>query len=115
MNVLQEDDAPDSPLRKEIKAAFEKEGFQVSLRDRTKYNDFRSSMEENNKGIAEMTDKYDAAVYVAQYHWGDELASHLAWMGFHARGNDAPWFIAELPTIMISLGNPYYRYAVLVY
>lgn len=108
LNVLQEDDAPDSPLRKEIKAAFEKEGFQVSLRDRTKYNDLWSSMEENNKGIAEMTDKYDAAVYVAQYHWGDELASHLAWKGFHARGNDAPWFIAELPTIMISLGNPYY-------
>lgn len=108
LNVLQEDDAPNTPLRQEIKALFEKEGFQVTLRDRTQHNDLFSSMEENNRGVAEMTDKYDAAVYVAQYNWGDELAMHLSWRGFHARGNDAPWFTAELPTLFISLAHPYY-------
>lgn len=108
VNVLQESDAPDTPLRQEIKEAFEKEGFQVFLRDRTKHNDLLSSMEENNKGVAFMTDSYDAAVYVALYNWGDELAMHLSWRGFHARGNDAPWFTAELPTMFISLAHPYY-------
>ncbi len=108
LNVLQEDDAPHTPLRKEIQAAFEKEGFQVFLRDRTQHNDLWSSMEENNQGVALMADNYDAAVYVAQYNWGDELAMHLSWRGFHARGNDAPWFTAELPTMFISLGHPYY-------
>jgi beta-N-acetylhexosaminidase len=108
LNVLQEEDDPDTPLRQEIKAAFEKEGFRVFLRDRTKYNGLWSSMEENNKGVALMTEHYDAAVYVVKYNWGDELAMHLSWKGFHARGNDAPWFIAELPTMMISMGYPYY-------
>ena len=108
LNVLEKDNAPDSALRLELKAAFEKEGFQVDVRDRTQHNDFQSSMAENNLGVTAMTGRYDAAVFVAMYPWGEELAMHLSWRGFHARGNDAPWFTAELPTMFISLAHPYY-------
>jgi beta-N-acetylhexosaminidase len=108
LNVLQEGDDPNTPLRQEIKAAFEHEGFRVFLRDRSKNTDLLSSLEENDGGVALMTNHYDAAVYVSKYNWDNELAIHLSWRGFHARGNDAPWFVAELPTMFMSLGHPYH-------
>ena len=36
----------------------------------------------------------------------------LDWTGMHARGNDAPWFLNEIPTLFISLGNPYHLFDV---
>lgn len=108
LNVLLPTDEPDAPLRQAFKAAFEQEGFAVDLRDRTQRNDYETAIEENNKGVALLKDHYDAAVYIAHIPQDDQLAVHLSWRGFHARGNDAPWFIKEIPTLFVSISSPYF-------
>ncbi len=121
LNVLEEDDALDTPLRSAFKERLEKEGFEVIVRKRCKSlsaskimagGDSQELMEifmEARESVEEFKAKYDLVLYVSNY----EVASNntvvrLEWRGLLGFGNDFPWFVEEIPTLFVSLANPYH-------
>lgn len=86
-----------------FKELLEKEGFEVTLYDYNK-PDFYEMFE---AGVEETKGKFDLAIYVA----GIDTASNqsvrrIDWV--HLMAADAPWFVNEIPTMFISLANPYH-------
>jgi len=113
LNVLQADDSPQTQLRRKCVEYLTREGFTVTLRDRQQGRDMAWSMEDNIRGVSFLKNNFDAAVYIAAYATpSNKLSVRLDWTGMHARGNDAPWFLNEIPTLFISLGNPYHLFDV---
>ena len=113
LNVLQPEDSPATPLRKWCAELLAREGFAVTLQDRKRSRDMSLSMQDNHLGVAWLKERFDAAVYIAAYTTpSNKLSIRLDWTGMHARGYDAPWFIHEIPTLFISVGNPYHLFDV---
>lgn len=121
LNVMQDDKSKDNPLSQKIKAAFEKEGFEVTLRDRSRSLDFSALMSgkadtDTNAMFAEVfsnvedfKQKQDLVVYVANYETAsNNTVIRLVWNVIVGMGDDAPWFVKEVPTLFISLANPYH-------
>lgn len=75
-------------------------GFEVELHDPTNFMAMFSS-------IKEFVSKYDLAIYFANY----ATASNKTDLRINYTppfGADIPWFIKELPTLFISVGNPFH-------
>lgn len=121
LNVLASEDRMDNPLRQKLKMMFEQEGFEVCLRNR----DFNVDMgaflagqpdartmeviEEIGAKVADFKNKFDLAIYVADLQAASNTTViRLSWKVLGGMGDDAPWFAAEVPTLFISLGNPYH-------
>jgi beta-N-acetylhexosaminidase len=86
-----------------IKGRLEKEGFEVSLFD---YNnlDFYEIFE---GGVADIKSKFDLAIYVACIDTAsNQSVRRIDWV--HLMAADAPWFMQDVPTMFISLANPYH-------
>lgn len=80
-------------------------GFEVSLYDRQQL-DFHEIFEE---GIAEMKEKFDLALYVANIETAsNQTTTRLDWI--HLMAADAPWFMKSVPTIFVSTANPYHLF-----
>jgi len=121
LNVLEEDDSLNSPLRTKMKGLFEAEGFEVHLRSRDFKIDMEAFMagkpdartievmEEIGSKVSDFKNKYDLAVYVANFETAsNNTIIRINWKGLGGMGDDAPWFAAEVPTVFISLANPYH-------
>lgn len=121
LNVLEEDDKLDSSLRKKMKSLFEKEGFEVTVRDR----DFKIDMEammagrpdertmevmaEIGSSVEAFKEAHDLVIYVANFETASNTTViRVNWKAIGGMGNDTPWFVAEVPTVFISLANPYH-------
>ncbi len=79
-----------------------KEGFQVS-----KYipEDFSKPLD-NTRMIKE---KYDLVIYIANIETAsNKTVSRINWYTLFGLGNNMPWFVKEVPTMFISVGNPYH-------
>lgn len=86
-----------------IKAALEKEGFEVHLFD-DKNLDFRELF---NGSIKELKEKYDLALYVTNLETAsNQTIVRINWA--QPMAANAPWFVKELPTLFISVANPYH-------
>lgn len=80
-------------------------GFEVTLYDRQQL-DFHEIFEE---GIAEMKEKFDLALYVANIETAsNQTTTRLDWI--HLMAADAPWFMKSVPTIFVSTANPYHLF-----
>lgn len=80
-------------------------GFEVTLYDRQQL-DFHEIFEE---GIAEMKEKFDLALYVANIETAsNQTTTRLDWI--HLMAADAPWFMKSIPTIFVSTANPYHLF-----
>ena len=93
----------------QVSALFQKQletlGFEVTLFDR-KHLDFHELFEE---GVAEMKDKFDLALYIANIETAsNQTTTRLDWI--HLMAADAPWFMKAIPTIFISTANPYHLF-----
>ncbi len=121
LNVLEEDDSINSPLRIKMKALFEAEGFEVYVRNRDLKIDMEAFMAgkpdartlevmaEIGGKVSDFTDKYDLAIYVANFETAsNNTVIRINWKGLGGMGDDTPWFAAEIPTVFISLANPYH-------
>jgi len=110
-----------NPLCVKIKESLEKEGFEVTLRDRNMKVDFAAMMSGNpDPGTLKMMQEvfakvdsfknsYDLVLYVANYETAsNNTVIRLAWNVIVGMGDDAPWFTAEVPTMFVSLANPYH-------
>lgn len=90
-----------------VKPMLEKEGFEVSLFN-YEQPDFCEMFE---GGVDDVKSKFDLAIYVACVDTAsNQSVRRIDWM--HLMAADAPWFVADIPTIFISLANPYHLFDV---
>lgn len=86
-----------------VKEKLEKEGFIVDVFD-NKRLDFREVFE---GGIEELKAKYDLVIYVANIETAsNQTTVRVDWI--HLMAANAPWFVKDIPTMFISLANPYH-------
>ncbi len=86
-----------------IKGKLEQEGFEVALYDYTR-PDFYEMFE---GGVADAKSKFDLAVYVACMDTAsNQSVRRIDWV--HLMAADAPWFVADIPAMFISIANPYH-------
>jgi len=88
-----------------FKKDLEAQGFKVSLFDR-KHLDFHEVFEE---GVQDMKDKFDLAIYVANIETAsNQTTTRIDWI--HLMAADAPWYMRSIPTLFISMCNPYHLF-----
>ena len=124
LNVIQKDSNPDSPFVQKWKAQFEKEGFEVTVRDRRTaitVEDFIEPermtpekgklMHEMYRSVEEMKQDYDLYVYICNMeNASNNTTLRLSWNVCFGLGDDAPWFVSEIPTMMISTAYPFHLF-----
>ncbi|MNZ71909.1 Beta-N-acetylglucosaminidase/beta-glucosidase [compost metagenome] len=78
------------------------EGFEVTLFNKSEV-DFSAMF----GGVKALTDHYDAAVYISNLEThSNQTVVRINWAP--PFGADMPWFIQEMPTMFISVANPYH-------
>jgi beta-N-acetylhexosaminidase len=123
LNVIQKSMDPSDSMVENWKTLFEKEGFEVTVRDRRTSIDPKDfgnpnlslqkqyMMHEMYRGVEEMKKNYDLYVYVANMqNASNNTTLRLNWNVCFGLGDDAPWFAKEIPVMMISVGNPYHLF-----
>lgn len=82
--------------------ALQKEGFEVDLFDNSKVN-----FKELLMSVHDLKQKYDLVVYVANLETAsNQTTVRINWM--QPLNANAPWFVNEIPTMFISVANPYH-------
>ncbi len=123
LNVIQKSNDPADPLVDQWKALFEKEGFEVTVRDRrttivpADFGDPNLSREkgmllhEMYRSVAEMKQDYDLYVYICNMqNASNNTTLRLNWNVTFGLGDDAPWLTSEIPVMMISTAYPYHLF-----
>lgn len=123
LNVIQKSMSPDEPLVAEWKALFEKEGFEVTVRDRSTTIEMENFeginmtekkaelMHELYRPISEFKASKDLYVYIANVdNASNNTTTRLNWNVVFGLGDDAPWFTEEIPALFISVANPYHLF-----
>lgn len=88
---------------KSVKELLEKEGFVVDMYDYSKLN-FHEIF---GTGLNYLTEQYDLVIYLAEFDTASNYTTRrIEWIKLMAA--DAPWFVNDIPTIFISLANPYH-------
>ena len=114
---------PMSPVAQRWKAAFEKAGFQVQLRDRQVTfgaDDFSATqlppeklelLREMDESVDEFRENFDLYVYVVNIqNASNNTVLRINWNVTFGKGNDGPWFTPEVPALFISSANPYHLF-----
>lgn len=124
LNVIQKDMSPENSVVQQWKALFEQEGFEVTVRDRrvsvgyqelvfpeTMNDAQRNLVCEMYRSVEEMKKDYDLYVYIANMeNASNNTTLRLNWNVAFGLGDDAPWFAAEVPVMMISTACPYHMF-----
>ena len=79
-----------------------REGFEVSV--------YRAEEDKDGPFDTEsFKEKYDAVLYLADIeNMSNKVTNRLSWVLFGGNGNNVPWFVNDVPTILISFANPYH-------
>ncbi|MBD5458028.1 MAG: glycoside hydrolase family 3 protein, partial [Lachnospiraceae bacterium] len=82
-----------------------REGFQVTV-----YEKERLGLEGKLfDTVEEFKEKYDLVIYIGNIETAsNKTVSRLNWHTLFGLGNNVPWFVHEVPTMFISVGNPYH-------
>ena len=124
LNVIQKDMSPENPVVQAWKALFEREGFAVTVRDRRvsiSPMDFadipglspekKTLLHEMYRSIGEARQAYDLYVYICNMeNASNNTTLRLNWNVAFGLGDDAPWFVSEIPALMISTAYPYHLF-----
>ncbi len=79
-----------------------KEGFEVIP---YKKEDFTMPID----NVSDIKRKYDLVLYIANIeNASNKTVSRINWYTFFGLGNNLPWFVEEVPTLFVSVGNPYH-------
>lgn len=77
---------------------FEKEGFEVTVFDPAVNNKY---------SIAQFKEAYDLSVFIADVEtYSNQTTARISWDPVHS-SDGRPWYVKEVPTMMISVANPY--------
>jgi len=101
LQILGDFPSNDRILRR-MKDLLESEGFVV-----TEYvqEDFGKPLD----NVRRMKEKYDLVIYLGNVeNASNKTVSRINWYTFFGLGNNIPWFVEEVPTLFISLANPYH-------
>lgn len=85
--------------------ALNKHGFSAFQYE---FGDIFSIMKEGKKTMKEWTSQFDIIIILSKMEHESNRTSLQ--VEFKAMGFDAPWFVKEVPTILISTSNPYQQY-----
>lgn len=124
LNVIQKDMSPDSPVVQSWKQRFEAEGFAVTVRDRRvsitvqdmgdiphMSEEKKALMHEMYRSVGEVHEDYDLYVYIVNMeNASNNTTLRLNWNVAFGLGDDAPWFVSEVPALMISTAYPYHLF-----
>lgn len=123
LNVIQKSPDPSDPLVQQWRELFEKEGFEVTVRDRRttiELADFsdpdlppekQAMLNEMYRSVEEMKRSYDLYVYVCNMqNASNNTTLRLNWNVTFGLGDDAPWLTSEIPVLMISTACPYHLF-----
>ena len=124
LNVIQKDPSPDNPVVQAWKELFEQEGFEVTVRDRrvsitvqdmsdipSMSDEKKAFMHEMYRSIGEVHQDYDLYVYICNMeNASNNTTLRLNWNVTFGLGDDAPWFVSEVPALMISTAYPYHLF-----
>lgn len=79
-----------------------KEGFKVTL-----YQPEGFEIMEDT--VTQVKEKYDLILYIANMETAsNKTVSRLQWHTVFGLGNNLPWMVEEIPTMFVSVGNPYH-------
>lgn len=124
LNVIQKDTDPDNPVVRAWKALFEREGFHVTVRDRrvtvtvqdmgdlaAMSPEKKALMHEMYRSVEEARKSTDLYVYICNMeNASNNTTLRLNWNVTFGLGDDAPWFVSEIPALMISTAYPYHLF-----
>jgi beta-N-acetylhexosaminidase len=89
-----------------VKQQLEKRGFTVTV-----YQPESNLFEVES--VEEFKAKYDLVLYVANVETeSNQTTARINWYTLYGLGNNLPWFVKEVPTVFLSLGNPYHYFDV---
>lgn len=94
------------PAHTKFKDCLEKEGFVVEFIDHSNPEHVQKSFRTSTK---DFIDSYDLIIYFVK----KDTKSNQTNLRLEFKspfGFDAPWFIHEVPTMFVSVGNPYHQY-----
>ncbi|WP_342041626.1 glycoside hydrolase family 3 protein [Bacillus sp. OTU2372] len=82
--------------------SLENSGFQVEL-----YNDKQVNFQELFMSVNDFKEKYDLIIYVANLETAsNQTTVRINWQ--QPLNANAPWFVKDIPTVFISVANPYH-------
>lgn len=123
LNVIQKSVDPGDETVRHWKALFEREGFEVTVRDRRTTivpTDFMDPalpaekamlLHEMYRSVEEMKQSYDLYVYICNMqNASNNTTLRLNWNVAFGLGDDAPWLTSEIPVLMISTAYPYHLF-----
>lgn len=86
----------------QMKNALEEKGFEIILYEP---EDFEAGVD----NVSMFKEKYDLVIYIGNVeNASNKTTSRLNWYTFWGQGNNVPWFVEEVPTMFISVANPYH-------
>lgn len=84
----------------------EAEGFEMIPYEREVF-DFSKPMK--FESVEEFRSKYDLVIYIGNVeNASNKTTNRLNWYAPYGAGNNIPWFVEVVPTLFISLQNPYH-------
>lgn len=93
-------------VRKTFTAALEKEGFSVTQYEEEVF-DFTKPV--HFETVTEFREKYDLVIYVGNVeNASNKTTNRINWHAPFGAGDNVPWFTEVVPTIFVSLQNPYH-------
>lgn len=96
------------PSNDEVYGHFErllmKEGFKV-----TQYVPETPQEILTGSRVEDFKDLYDLVIYIGNIeNASNQTVTRIQWHTMFGKGNNIPWFVCEVPSIFISVGNPYH-------
>ena len=90
-----------------LQTLLEDEGFSVEVYDYDQLNFY----EIFETGVSYLKDKCDLVIYLADFDTAsNNTVRRIEWIKLMAA--DAPWFVQDIPTVFISMANPYHLFDV---
>jgi beta-N-acetylhexosaminidase len=89
-------------IERHFSEGLRREGFDVTLYEREDFECYAF-------GVKPFTDRYDLVIYLANVENASNMTTNrINWYTFWGHGDNVPWFVEEVPTVFVSLGNPYH-------
>lgn len=87
-----------------VKAELEKRDFEITVYEpETNFFDLGT--------VTSFSNDYDVVLYVANIqNASNQTVTRVHWHTLFGLGNNLPWFTKEVPTMLLSFGNPYHLY-----
>ncbi|MFV0464488.1 MAG: glycoside hydrolase family 3 protein [Lachnospiraceae bacterium] len=85
-----------------MKKQLEKNGFEVTVYQ-------KEGFEVMHDSVTGLRSKYDLIFYVANVETAsNKTTARISWHTMFGLGNNMPWMVHEIPTLFVSVGNPYH-------